>query len=160
MTSDKGEPLPTRKATKELAQRLAPLLRAHDLVILSGPLGSGKTFFVRAVCRALGLSERERVTSPTFTLIHEYPTEPGVVHADLYRLNRPEDLRALGLDAMREEGRILLVEWGEAYLRELGGDALCVEFSVDPRAARLFATGPRSRELLASMAAQLRPDRE
>jgi tRNA threonylcarbamoyladenosine biosynthesis protein TsaE len=157
MTRDPIGALPTRRATKQLARALAPLLGAHDLVILSGPLGSGKTFFVRALCRALGLSERERVTSPTFTLIHEYSTDPGLVHADLYRLDRPEDLRALGLDSMRDEGRILLVEWGEAYLRELGGDALCVEFSVEPRRARLTATGPRSGEIVASMDAQLGP---
>ena len=61
--------LPTRRATTRLAQGLAPHLGAGDLLVLSGELGTGKPFFVRALCRALGLPERVAVTSPTFSLI-------------------------------------------------------------------------------------------
>jgi tRNA threonylcarbamoyladenosine biosynthesis protein TsaE len=143
--------LPTRKATLELGRRLAPLLCARDLVVLSGALGAGKTFLVRAVCRALGLSAEERVTSPTFSLVHEYETQPPVAHADLYRLSEPHDVQGLGLDSMRDDGRVLLVEWGEPFVALLGGDALLVALSREPRRAVIDASGPRSTEILAKL---------
>ncbi|HTQ07210.1 MAG TPA: tRNA (adenosine(37)-N6)-threonylcarbamoyltransferase complex ATPase subunit type 1 TsaE [Polyangiaceae bacterium] len=145
--------LSSERATRELAARVAPHLQAGDLVVLSGPLGSGKTFFARALCRALGLPPRVRVPSPTFTLVHEHPTEPPVSHADLYRLRDENDVRGLGLDAQRDDGRVLLVEWGEPYVGALGGDALVLELSVGPgaRRAKLHATGPRSSALLSAV---------
>ena len=146
--------LPTRRATQKLAARVAPLLEPSDLLILSGPLGSGKTFFVRALCRALGLPQSERVASPTFTLVHEHETRPPLSHADLYRLNSPEQVRELGLDAQRDDGRILLVEWGAPYVEQLGGDALLLTLSLDPRRAVISATGRRSRALLAALGAK------
>jgi len=146
--------LPTRRSTQRLAQLIAPFLAESDLVILTGPLGSGKTFFVRALCRALGLSAAQRVTSPTFTLVQEHDTVPPLAHADLYRLNGPEQLRELGLDAQRDEGRLLLVEWGEPYIAQLGGDALVLSFALDPRRVVVSATGRRSRAILAELGAK------
>jgi tRNA threonylcarbamoyladenosine biosynthesis protein TsaE len=140
--------LPTRRTTIHLAQRVARGVAAGDLLILSGPLGSGKTFFTRALCRAIGLPTRVPVTSPTFTLVHEFETNPPCAHADLYRLNGADDVRRLGLDAQRDDGRLLLVEWGEPYLELLGGDGLLVHFAFEPRAAELSATGERSGRLL------------
>jgi tRNA threonylcarbamoyladenosine biosynthesis protein TsaE len=146
--------LPTRRSTQKLAQLIAPTLAESDLVILTGPLGSGKTFFVRALCRALGLPATQRVTSPTFTLVQEHDTVPPLAHADLYRLNGPEQLRELGLDAQRDDGRLLLVEWGEPYIAELGGDALLLTLALDPRRAVVSATGRRSRAILAELGAK------
>jgi tRNA threonylcarbamoyladenosine biosynthesis protein TsaE len=143
--------LKSERATRALAQRLAPHLGPGDLVILSGPLGSGKTFFARALCRALGLPSRVRVPSPTFTLVHEHPTTPPISHADLYRLRDEADVLGLGLDAQRDDGRVLLVEWGEPYVAALGGDALVLELALGPRRASLRATGPRSSALLAAL---------
>jgi len=141
--------LTSRRDTLALGRRIARELRPGDLVVLSGPLGSGKTFLARAVCRALGLPPSIRVPSPTFTLVHEHPTDPPVSHADLYRLETPAEVRALGLDAQRDDGRVLVVEWGAPYIELLGGDALVVELSLDPRAASITATGERSRAILA-----------
>ncbi len=90
LPEDVWQPLPTRKATKRLGQALARALAPGDVVVLSGALGAGKTFLVRALCRALGLDESVRVVSPTFTLIRELPTVPAIAHADLYRLSLPE----------------------------------------------------------------------
>jgi tRNA threonylcarbamoyladenosine biosynthesis protein TsaE len=146
--------LPTRRATQKLAERIAPALKASDLLILSGPLGSGKTFFARALCRALGLPRSTRVPSPTFTLVHEHETSPPLSHADLYRLNGDAQVRELGLDAQRDDGRILLVEWGEPYIDVLGGDALLLTLTLDPRRAALSATGRRSRAILAELGAK------
>jgi tRNA threonylcarbamoyladenosine biosynthesis protein TsaE len=145
--------LPTERATRALAARVAPHLAPGDLLVLSGPLGSGKTFFARALCRALGLSPNVRVPSPTFTLVHEHPTNPPVSHADLYRLRDENDVRGLGLDAQRDDGRVLVVEWGEPYVEALGGDALVLELRLLPRRASLRATGPRSSAILAALSA-------
>ena len=146
--------LPTRRATQKLAALLAPKLRPSDLVILTGPLGSGKTFFARALCRALGLPRSARVPSPTFTLVHEHETTPPLSHADLYRLNGPAQVRELGLDSQRDDGRILLVEWGEPYIDVLGGDALTLTLALDPRRALVSASGRRSRAILAELGAK------
>jgi tRNA threonylcarbamoyladenosine biosynthesis protein TsaE len=144
--------LPTRRSTIELARRLAPTLESGDLVILSGPLGSGKTFFTRALCRALGLPVSVRVTSPTFTLVHEYATSVPLAHADLYRIQRPEEVRDLGLEAMRDDGWLVVAEWAEPYRALLGGDALLVRFTFDPRSAALSALGPRGERIVGALA--------
>lgn len=151
--SDLTFDLPTRRSTQKLAQQLAPFFAESDLVVLTGPLGSGKTFFVRALCRALGLPSTLRVTSPTFTLVQEYETVPPLAHADLYRLTGPEQLRELGLDAQRDDGRLLLVEWGEPYVEQLGGDALLMTFALAPRRVVISGTGRRSRAIVAALRA-------
>jgi len=153
MTTTKSFDLPTRTATRRLAEQVAPLLKGGDLLVLSGPLGSGKTFFARELCRALGLPRNTRVTSPTFTLVQEYDTQPAVAHADLYRLSNVEQVRELGLDAARDEGRLLVVEWGEPYVDFLGGDAVVLELFVDPRRAVLRATGPASQAVIRGLPA-------
>jgi tRNA threonylcarbamoyladenosine biosynthesis protein TsaE len=144
--------LPTRRATTHLGQRIARVLSGGDLVILSGALGAGKTFLVRALCRELGVPARVRVTSPTFTLVHEHRAKLPIVHADLYRLETAAAVRELGLDSLRDDGRLLLVEWGEPYLELLGRDALVVELSLTPRRATLRATGPGSAKVLQALA--------
>lgn len=143
--------LPSERATVKLAERLAPLLVGGDLVVLSGPLGAGKTFFARALCAALGVDAR-RVTSPTFSLVHEFSGRVPIAHADLYRLRSPAELVELGLDALRDDGRLLLVEWGESYVDALGGDALLVTLALSPRRATLTSSGQRSEAVRAAFA--------
>lgn len=153
MTTDgPSRELPTLRATIELARAIARILARGDLLVLDGPLGSGKTTFTRALCRALGLPRRVRVPSPTFTLVHEYDLEPPICHADVYRLGSARDVVMLGLDAQRDDGKVLVIEWGEPYVDLLGGDALVVSFAVDPRRATLRSTGRRSTEMLAELA--------
>lgn len=149
------EALPTEEHTAGLAQALAPHLAPSDLLILSGELGAGKTFFTRALCHALGLPEEERVTSPTFTLVHEYAARLPVSHADLYRLESEEQVSELGLDAQRDDGRLVIVEWGLPYLELLGGEALVLELTATPRSASIFGVGARGAELWSALEAAL-----
>lgn len=155
-TSSIAIALPTRRRTTKLASHLAALLQPGDLVILKGDLGAGKTFFTRALVRALGVPPSVSITSPTFTLVHEIEATIPIAHADLYRLREPGELGELGLRERRGEGAALLVEWGEPYLDALGGDALVLELTVPPggtgREARVTGTGPRGEALAAALA--------
>ena len=143
-------PLPSRRATLHLAKRVAAVARPGDLIILSGALGAGKTFFVRGFARASGLPSGMRVTSPTFTLVQELETTPLVVHTDLYRIGNGDEVLDLGLRSMRE-GAIVIAEWGMPYLEELGGDGLRIEINLSPRIAIAESTGPRSKAMLSAL---------
>jgi tRNA threonylcarbamoyladenosine biosynthesis protein TsaE len=150
-------PLPTRRATTRFGRGLATHLGPSDLVILEGALGAGKTFLARSICRGLGLPAFLPVTSPTFTLVQEYETSPVIAHADLYRLlglgGGSGGLYDVGLDALRDDGAVLLVEWGLPFIEELGGDALVIDLALAPRAAHVSATGARARDLVRALAA-------
>jgi len=139
-------PLATRRATEHLARAIRRVIAPSDLVVLKGQLGSGKTFLVRAVCQKLSVEYSFQVTSPTFSLIHEYPSVPPIVHADLYRLSTEKEVLALGLVEQRDLGKILFVEWGEPFVDTLGGDAIVVVLDLSPRRATIRATGPISEE--------------
>jgi tRNA threonylcarbamoyl adenosine modification protein YjeE len=143
--------LPHRRATRELGRALAAALLPGDAIILNGALGAGKTFLVRAVCRALGLERSERVVSPTFTLIRELATVPPIAHVDLYRLGSSADIEQLGLRELRDAGHVLIVEWGERDPAALGPDVLTLSILMPPRRAVLAASGPDSARLLAAV---------
>jgi len=140
--------LRSRRDTRHLGAAVARVLEAGDLVILSGDLGAGKTFLVRAIARALGVGGA--VTSPTFALVQEYATPRApLVHADLYRLRGPglaAEVARLGLRERRREGAILLVEWGEDAAEALGGEPSLVVSLVLAGAEERVATlsGPRA----------------
>jgi tRNA threonylcarbamoyladenosine biosynthesis protein TsaE len=144
--------LVNRRSTVRLAERVAPLLRPGDLVLLSGDLGAGKTFFVRALCRALGVPPSVEITSPTFTLVHELEGRLPIVHADAYRLKDETELLALGLREARAEGAVIFLEWGEPYVDVLGGEALVATFehAASPSARRvtLAGVGRRGAEIM------------
>lgn len=103
--------LRTVEATHHFARLLAPLLRKGDMLTLGGTLGSGKTAFARALIRCLAQDSLLEVPSPTFTLLQIYDTPPmAIVHADLYRINNPEELEELGWDEAAQDA-LMLVEW-------------------------------------------------
>ena len=103
--------------TLALAHTIAEILPAPRFVVLRGDLGAGKTTLVKGWVAALGLSAEQDVTSPTFTLVHEYAgPRVKLYHLDLYRLETERELATLGLDEMAAEPQALvLVEWGEKF---------------------------------------------
>jgi tRNA threonylcarbamoyladenosine biosynthesis protein TsaE len=112
----------THSAEETIAagRAIAALLIPGLSLILRGDLGAGKTTLVKGIAEELGAAEAEEVTSPTFTLVHQYegtlhgkPVE--LYHLDLYRLEEERELLALGLDEMIAEGNIVLIEWGEKF---------------------------------------------
>jgi tRNA threonylcarbamoyladenosine biosynthesis protein TsaE len=122
--------LRSRKAgdTRSIGAELAPFLRGGDAIALTGELGAGKTTFTQGVAEGLGFDGT--VVSPTFTLVREYRGgRLAVVHADVYRLDRVQDVLDLGLDELAEDG-VLLVEWGDAVEGLLPPAHLIVELSV------------------------------
>jgi tRNA threonylcarbamoyladenosine biosynthesis protein TsaE len=104
--------------TLAMGERVAEmLLPAPKLIVLRGDLGAGKTTLVKGIAAALGAAEAEDVTSPTFTLVHEYVGKKvRLFHLDLYRLETERELLTLGLDEMAElPDALVLVEWGEKF---------------------------------------------
>lgn len=110
--------------TIEVGRKLAKLLSPPVFLILHGDLGAGKTTLVKGIVEALDAAEADEVTSPTFTLVHEYEgtreshgkREPvRLYHLDLYRIDSERQLETLGLDDLQGEDSIVLVEWGEKF---------------------------------------------
>ncbi|MBC8104810.1 MAG: tRNA (adenosine(37)-N6)-threonylcarbamoyltransferase complex ATPase subunit type 1 TsaE [Cytophagales bacterium] len=133
--------------TERLATQLALLLRSGDVLCLRGGLGAGKTTFTRALVAALG--SPAPVSSPTFTLVHEYPGGPFPIwHADAYRLSGPEDAPDTGLEEIFRSGRgVVILEWPEQIEAALPPDYLEIRIEDtsgdDTRAFTLTPRGPR-----------------
>jgi len=150
-----GTPGPARRvtvsvaATERLGAALAAGLRAGDVLVLTGPLGAGKTRLVAGLARGLGATARVR--SPSFTLLNEYRGALPLHHLDLYRLAGAE-VDGLGLEELVEDG-VLAAEWGERLPAWLRADALTVTFEVlgeEERALTATGAGPRGLALLGS----------
>jgi tRNA threonylcarbamoyladenosine biosynthesis protein TsaE len=106
--------------TIEVGRKLASLLKPPQLLLLRGELGTGKTTLVKGIAQALDAAEPEEVTSPTFTLVHEYDgTRDGkpvkLFHIDVYRLEGERQLDTLGLDELLTPDALVLVEWGDKF---------------------------------------------
>lgn len=115
----------TREITTESAEEtialgrtLAEMLTPPKLVLLRGDLGAGKTTLVKGIAAAFEAAAEEDVTSPTFTLVHEYRgPRANLYHIDLYRVDTPRELDTLALDDLRTDDSVLLIEWGEKFSR-------------------------------------------
>ena len=129
----------SEEETIALGERLAGELPAKRVVLLIGNLGAGKTTLAKGIVRGRGAAREEEVSSPTFTLIHEYGSQGAVYHVDLYRLDEPRQVATLGLEDLFDRNALVLIEWGERFpqlmpperteirIRDAGGDAREIE---------------------------------
>jgi len=127
--------------TVEVGRKLASLLVAPQLLILRGDLGTGKTTLVKGIAQALDAADPDEVTSPTFTLLHEYDgaldgKSVKLFHLDVYRLEGERQLETLGLDELLTPDALALVEWGEKFKsiqKKATGEILIVSTGGDAR---------------------------
>jgi tRNA threonylcarbamoyladenosine biosynthesis protein TsaE len=105
----------SEEETIALGAQLAKTFPAKAVVLLIGNLGAGKTTLAKGIVQGMGAGEPEEVSSPTYTLIHEYGRPPAVYHIDLYRLERAREAAALGLEELFDKNALVLMEWGERF---------------------------------------------
>jgi tRNA threonylcarbamoyladenosine biosynthesis protein TsaE len=125
--------------TIALGERIAAQLPAKAVVLLIGNLGAGKTTLAKGIVQGLGAAAPEDVTSPTFTLIHEY--SPKVYHIDLYRLDTAAELATLGLDEVFDRDAVVLIEWGERFPKQMPPDRIEIRITATGENARTITTG-------------------
>lgn len=134
--------------TRIIGACLAPALLPGDVISLSGDLGAGKTAFVQGIAAASGVEDR--VTSPSFTIVHEYDGRYPLIHLDVYRLDSFQEVLDLGFEEFLDPDAIVLIEWGEAIFPLLPRRHLEVELrqSPDPETAddRMIVFRPRGQE--------------
>ena len=150
--------------TRRVARALAGLCVAGDVLLLIGDLGAGKTTFAQGFAAGLGIDEP--VTSPTFTLVRQYPVSTDgpirtLLHADVYRLDHIHEIVDLGLGELVEDHGVALVEWGDAAEPVLGRGSLAVELvagaEVSDRTIELTPLGPEWSDRWPAVAAAVAP---
>ena len=130
-----------------LGERVASLIGRRGFIALYGDLGAGKTVFARGVARAFGI---DRVSSPTFTIVCEYPTSPKLYHFDAYRLSDADELYAIGFADYLKEDALILIEWANLVPEALMRDRLDVTIEgsgPDARTVTIEPHGPRCEEI-------------
>lgn len=128
----------SEEETIALGEHLAGELPRQATVLLTGNLGAGKTTLAKGLVKGLHAADPEEVSSPTFTLIHEYGSPPVVYHVDLYRLDSAREVATLGLDELFGRDALVLIEWGERFPELMPPDRIEI---------RLRALGENEREI-------------
>ncbi len=142
--------IPDLETTVALGKSLGPLLFPGAVIALIGPLGAGKTTFVRAVAEGMGVKNLATVNSPTFTLIHEYPARLPIYHFDAYRLATAEQFEGLGIQEYFAGDGVCLVEWADKFLELLPEERLEIRIERMSETARrwdVLGTGMRHENL-------------
>ena len=145
----------TRSAdeTRQLGKKIGKLINQPVIISLIGDLGSGKTAFVQGLAQGLEVPADYYITSPTFTLINEYPGRWPLSHVDLYRLENLTDFEDIGLDELLQDQAVIAIEWADK-LDDLSGDYLALEFEIiadDCRRINLVAYGQKGFDLLKAL---------
>ncbi len=125
-----------------LGRRIGEALPQKQLIFLIGDLGAGKTTLAKGIVEGLKAGRAEEVSSPTFTLIHEYGDPVRVYHIDLYRLESARELAGLGLDEVLERQAVILIEWPDRFARWLPRPDLTIRITHEADARRLHLEPP------------------
>ncbi len=134
----------SEEETVAFGEKLAAEMPPSVVVLLIGQLGAGKTTLAKGIVKGLGAARPDDVSSPTFTLIHEY--SPSVFHIDLYRLDTAQQVATLGLDEIFDRRAVVLIEWGERFPELMPKDRIEI---------RLQSNGENSRELAVTSTMEL-----
>ena len=130
------------ETTLGLGVALGRILRGSVAIGLVGPLGAGKTHLVKGIAAGNGTVDPRKITSPTFTLIHEYPGRLRLYHVDAYRLRGPSDLIALGFDELVASDSVVAVEWADRVRAAMPTDTLWIEITPTQESSRYLAFHP------------------
>ena len=132
--------------TFEIARLIGEKLKNGDILALSGELGSGKTCFTKGLAKGLGVSDKYQITSPTFTLINEYPARCKLYHFDVYRLNNYLELEDLGYDEYLSGDGVVVIEWAEKIANHIPPDSIFINFEyVDENSRKMIIRGLKNR---------------
>ena len=145
--------------TRQLGQKIGSLIKQPVIIALIGDLGSGKTAFVQGLAQGLEVPADYYITSPTFTLVNEYPGRLPLFHVDLYRLETVEDLEDIGLDELLYDRAVLAVEWADKMVESLAGDYLTLQFEIiddDCRKINLIAYGHNGNILIKALETRMK----
>jgi len=137
--------------TQSVGQILGATLKQPFIIALNGDLGSGKTAFVQGVAKGLDVSEKYYITSPTFTLINEYPGRHRLIHVDLYRIEYIAELEEIGLDEVLNRDAVIAIEWADKLPEGSLPDHLTFQFKIiseESRKIDIFAYGHPENNLL------------
>ena len=140
--------------TQKLGQTLGAGIQQAVIIALTGDLGSGKTAFVQGLARGLDVSEKYYITSPTFTLVNEYPGRHPLFHVDLYRIEHAPELEEIGLDEILQEDAVIAIEWAERLSGETLSSHLALRLkmiSENTRRIDIFAYGHQAGNLLKAL---------
>ena len=140
--------------TQRLGQIIGTQIDRPIRIALTGDLGSGKTAFVQGLAKGLGVSEQYYITSPTFTLINEYPGRHPLFHVDLYRIELLNELKEIELQEVLEQDAVIAVEWAEKLSRNILSDHLKLQFKLisdEIRQIEIFAYGHQAGNLIRAL---------
>ena len=140
--------------TQSLGSILGAMLKQAVIIALTGELGCGKTAFVQGLARGLDISEKYYITSPTFTLINEYPGRHRLFHVDLYRIEYISELEDIGLDEVLHQDAVIAIEWADKLSGDTLSDHLSLQFKFTGEESRqidIFAYGHQAGNLLKAL---------
>ena len=140
--------------TQKLGNALGAILKQASIITLTGELGSGKTAFVQGLAKGLDVSEQYYITSPTFTLINEYPGRLRLFHVDLYRIEHISELDDIGLDEVLHQDAVIAIEWADKLSGDIFSDHLAFQFKLTGEESRqidIFAYGHPAGNLLKAL---------